>query len=198
MITVGLTGSIGTGKSTVTKYLLERGYKVIDADKISRDVVKKGEIGYFKLIDYFGKEIIDKEENIDRQKLSKIVFSDKEKLEKLNSILHPVIIDKISELENVYKNKGEAIVFIDAPLLIETKLYENVDKVVLITADEDIQIKRIIKRDNIDETKARKIINAQMSFEEKRVFADFILKNNESRKKLFESLEIILQELVKV
>lgn len=198
MITVGLTGSIGTGKSTVTKYLLERGYKVIDADKISRDVVKKGEIGYFKLIDYFGKEIIDKEENIDRQKLSKIVFSDKEKLEKLNSILHPVIIDKISELENVYKNKGEDIVFIDAPLLIETKLYENVDKVVLITADEDIQIKRIIKRDNIDETKARKIINAQMSFEEKRVFADFILKNNESRKKLFESLEIILQELVKV
>lgn len=198
MITVGLTGSIGTGKSTVTKYLLERGYKVIDADKISRDVVKKGEIGYFKLIDYFGKEIIDKEENIDRQKLSKIVFSDKEKLEKLNSILHPVIIDKISELENVYKNKGEAIVFIDAPLLIETKLYENVDKVVLITADEDIQIKRIIKRDNIDETKAMKIINAQMSFEEKRVFADFILKNNESRKKLFESLEIILQELVKV
>ncbi|MBP2028118.1 dephospho-CoA kinase [Acetoanaerobium pronyense] len=198
MITVGLTGSIGTGKSTVTKYLLERGYKVIDADKISRDVVKKGEIGYFKLLDYFGKEIIDKEENIDRQKLSKIVFSDKEKLEKLNSILHPVIIDKISELENVYKNKGEAIVFIDAPLLIETKLYENVDKVVLITADEDIQIKRIIKRDNIDETKARRIINAQMSFEEKRVFADFILKNNESRKKLFESLEIILQELVKV
>lgn len=198
MITVGLTGSIGTGKSTVTKYLLERGYKVIDADKISRHVVKKGEIGYFKLLDYFGKEIIDKEENIDRQKLSKIVFSDKEKLEKLNSILHPVIIDKISELENVYKNKGEAIVFIDAPLLIETKLYENVDKVVLITADEDIQIKRIIKRDNIDETKARRIINAQMSFEEKRVFADFILKNNESRKKLFESLEIILQELVKV
>jgi len=198
MITVGLTGSIGTGKSTVTKYLLERGYKVIDADKISRDVVKKGEVGYFKLLDYFGKEIIDKEENIDRQKLSKIVFSDKEKLEKLNSILHPVIIDKISELENEYKNKGEAIVFIDAPLLIETKLYENVDKVVLITADEDIQIKRIVKRDNIDETKARKIINAQMSFEEKRFFADFILKNNESRKKLFESLEIILQELVKV
>lgn len=198
MIKVGLTGSIGTGKSTVTKYLLEKGYKVIDADKISRDVVKKGEIGYFRLIDYFGKEIIDKEENIDRKKLSKIVFSDKEKLEKLNSILHPIIISKIIELENKYKNKGEAIVFIDAPLLIETKLYENVDKVVLITADEDVQIKRIIKRDNIDETKARKIINAQMSFEEKSGFADFILKNNESRKKLFESLEIILQELVKV
>lgn len=197
MIIIGLTGSIGAGKSTVTNYLLDNFYKVIDTDKVARDVVEIGEDGYYKLIDYFGDEIVDELGRINRKKLSEIVFKNPKKLKMLNSMLHPIIIEKIKFLEQRYKLEGEKIIFVDAPLLIESGLYKNVDKVLLIGCSEDIQLERIMKRDNISHKKALEIIRSQMSFHEKKKYADFIIMNNETKEMLYENIKMFLKELVK-
>lgn len=196
---IGLTGGIATGKSTVSKYLTEKSYPVIDADKIARNVVRIGQPSYKNIIDNFGTSILKKNGEINRRKLGDIVFNDVNKLKTLNEITHPFIFEDIlKEVEELKNN--ESIIFIDIPLLIENldkiKNYRiNIDEIWLIYSSRDKQIKRIIRRDGIDRKGAIKRIDAQLSLEYKKKKADKIIINNTTTKKLKEQIDKLLDNL---
>ncbi|MGP1598632.1 dephospho-CoA kinase [Peptoanaerobacter stomatis] len=191
---IGITGSIASGKSEVSKYISSKGYKITDADYISRNITKKGNIGYKVIIDNFG-HVIDKSEEIDRKKLSNIVFNDSKQLEKLNSLLHPLIFEEIDK--NIKAFNKEKTVFLDAPLLFETMLYKKCDEIILIYCDEKTQIQRIVLRDNTDEEKARLIIEKQMSVEEKMKKSNYIVENNTTLDKLYFKIDEVLNIIIR-
>ncbi len=191
---VGITGSIASGKSEVSRYISSKGYKITDADYISRNITKKGNIGYKVIIDNFG-NVIDKSGEIDRKKLSNMVFNDSKQLEKLNSLLHPLIFEEIDK--NIKSFNKEKTVFLDAPLLFETMLYKKCDEIILIYCDEKTQIERIVLRDNTDEEKARLIIEKQMSVEEKMKKSDYIVENNTTLDKLHFKIDEVLNMIIR-
>lgn len=180
LIVIGLTGSIASGKSTVTALLKEKGAVIIDADKIAREIMSKGEPAWFEVLNYFGDEILnDDRSDIDRKKLASIVFSDKAKLEALNNITHPKIIEEIKKQVEEYKKAGKKIIVIDAALLIEAGLDKIVDEVWVIAANEDVQLQRLMAREkDITKDEAVKRIKSQMPLAEKLKFADRVIDNN--------------------
>jgi len=179
---IGLTGGIASGKSTVTALLKEKGAVIIDADKIAREIMSKGEPAWFEVLNYFGDEILnDDRSDIDRKKLAHIVFSDKAKLEVLNNITHPKIIEEIKRKVEEYKKAGKKIIVIDAALLIETGLDKIADEVWVVAANEDIQLQRLMAREkDITKDEALKRIKSQMPLAEKLKFADRVIDNNSS------------------
>ncbi|WP_099187618.1 dephospho-CoA kinase [Tepidibacter mesophilus] len=183
MIVIGLTGSIGSGKSTVSNILKKKNIKIIDADEISRKIFDDKK-ALDDVVRYFGSEILNADNVLDRKKLGSIVFSDKDKLEKLNSITHPIIINKIKASIDKFNKQGKRIVVLDAPLLIEANLLNLVDIVLLVTCNENIQIERIKKRDNISKEDAILRIKSQMSVEDKKKYADYIIDNSYNQHKL--------------
>jgi len=194
---IGLTGGIATGKSTVTAILREKGFPVIDADKIARDVVRIGEIAYNDIIKEFGKGVLLDNRDINRGKLGEIIFNNLEARKRLNSIVHPRVTDKIKEEIRLYSNDNK-VIFLDIPLLIEEKekleaegLRFNAIWVVYVTRD--IQIRRLINRDKlrIDEAKSR--IKSQMDIDEKRKLADIIIDNTGDIAKLEEKINELLK-----
>lgn len=180
LIVIGLTGGIASGKSTVTALLKEKGAVIIDADKIAREIMSKGEPAWFEVLNYFGDEILnDDRSDIDRKKLASIVFSDKAKLEALNNITHPKIIEEIKKQVEEYKKAGKKIIVIDAALLIEAGLDKIVDEVWVIAANEDVQLQRLMAREkDITKDEAVKRIKSQMPLAEKLKFADRVIDNN--------------------
>ena len=190
---IGITGGIGTGKSTVSDYLRLKGYNVIDADKISQEVLKETKIKE-RIIAEFGEGILEKTSNnksdISRSNLRKLVFNNKENVTKLNSIMHPAIIEEIRK--QIEQQKMEKLVFVDIPLLFEIKLEYLFDKVALVYANQKIQLERVMKRDNIPKEEALKIINSQMSIEEKKQKSDFIIENEATIEELQNKVEEFL------
>lgn len=193
---IGITGSIGTGKSTVSNYLISKNYKIVDADKISRGIYNIDSEGYKTILKIFGAEILDENKEVDRKKVKKLVFENSKMLEKLNSAIHPIMRN---EIENKIRNllETENIVFLDAPLLIETGLYRNVHKIIVVTCDKNTQINRILKRDNIAREMAINIINSQMDIEEKLKFADYIVYNDGTIEDLYSQIDKIVFEIKK-
>ncbi|ADD02090.1 dephospho-CoA kinase [Thermoanaerobacter mathranii subsp. mathranii str. A3] len=183
MQVIGLTGGIASGKSTVSKLLKKMGAVVIDADIVSREIMVKGTEAYNRIVEYFGKEILKEDGEIDRKKLGNIVFADRKKLKKLNEITHPIIIERIKEKieEERKKNQQKAIV-LDAALLIEMKLYKMVDEVWLVVVDSKTQIKRVMERDKLSYKDAINRIKSQMPLDEKMKYADFIINNSKDFK----------------
>lgn len=197
---IGITGGIATGKSTVTNFLIDKGYKVIDADKIAREVVEKGEIAYDEIVNYFGNNILKKDGSIDRKKLGEIIFNDQNKRTKLNSIVHPQVIKKIKENINLY-SKNNNVLFVDIPLLIEKVEYFKDNNLVfneiwLVYLKEEEQIKRLIKRDKISLNDSKKRINAQMPIKLKKKYADKIIDNNKDKDYLYEQIIKLLDSLI--
>jgi len=188
---VGLTGGIASGKSTVSKYLAEKGFKVYDADKIAKDISEK-KLVQEEIILTFGNKILDENRNIDRKKLKEIVFEDKEKLKQLNAIIHPKVIDFYRELKE--KNTDETIIF-DVPLLFESGIDKFCDKILVVISDYDVQLNRIIERDNIDKELASKIIKSQISNEERIKKADIVIENNTSLEELYEKVERFCEKI---
>ena len=182
---IGLTGGIASGKSTVSKYLAEKGFKVYDADKIAKGISEKKSVQE-EIISTFGNKILDKNENVDRKKLKEIVFENKDKLEKLNGIIHPKVIDFYKELKE--KNTDEVIIF-DVPLLFESGVDKFCDKILVVISDYEIQLNRIVERDKIDRELAEKIIKSQLSNEERIKKADVVIENNSNLEDLFEKVE---------
>ena len=182
---IGLTGGIASGKSTVSKYLAEKGFKVYDADKIAKDISEK-KLVQEEIIATFGDKILEENRNIDRKKLKEIVFEDKEKLKQLNAIIHPKVIDFYKELKE--KNTDEIIIF-DVPLLFESGIDKFCDKILVVISDYEIQLNRIVERDNIDKELASKIIKSQLPNEERIKKADVVIENNSSLEDLFEKVE---------
>ena len=161
---VGITGSIASGKSTVTKHLKKMNYDVIDCDKISHMMLEKNSFGYKEIIVEFGTDILDELGYIDRKKLGKIIFANGEKRKILNNILHPLIKEQVKKEIDNCKNE---LVFIDCPLLFETDFYKLCDYTVVVYVDTDQQIRRLMQRDKINFPQALSKINAQMSLMEK-------------------------------
>ncbi|WP_434632206.1 dephospho-CoA kinase [Thermoanaerobacterium thermosaccharolyticum] len=178
MEVIGLTGGIASGKSTVSSILRSLGAFIIDADIVSREIMIKGTKTYNILVNEFGKEILRKDGEIDRKKLGNLVFADKQKLNRLNEITHPEIIRRIKEIiEEERKNGKEKAIILDAALLIEMRLFNMVDEVWLVVVDKKTQIRRLMKRDNLNYNDALNRIKSQMSIEDKMKYADFIINN---------------------
>ncbi|MEJ8552921.1 dephospho-CoA kinase [Tepidibacter sp. Z1-5] len=188
MIVIGLTGSIGSGKSTVSNILKKKNMDIIDADEISRKIFDDKK-ALDVLVEHFGSEILNSDNVLDRKKLGSIVFSDEDKLKKLNSITHPIIINNIKDGIDKFNKQGKKIVILDAPLLIEANLLDLVDMVLLVMCNENVQIKRIIKRDNISKEDAILRIRSQMSVEDKKKYADYIIDNSYNQDKLEADVE---------
>ena len=179
-IIIGLTGGTGCGKTTVCSILKRYDASIIDADKIAHSIIKKGTKAYFEIIDYFGKDILNSDRQIDRKKLGEIVFNNKEKLDYLNSITHKYIIEEITNNINILKEKEEyKYIVIDAPLLIETNLHKIVDTVWIVHCSLETRIKRLKNRDNLSEEILVKRIESQTPFEQNKKFADFIILNED-------------------
>ena len=171
---IGLTGSIATGKSTVSNKLKSLGYQVIDCDEINHEILKKDNEGYLGVVEAFGDGILDIELEINRKELGKLIFSNKELKTKLNQILHPIIKkivnEKISEIE-------DGLVFLDCPLLFETDFHKLCDYTIVVYVNFDTQIHRLMERDSITFPEALKKIYAQMPLDDKIELADFIIDN---------------------
>jgi len=191
---VGLTGSIATGKSTVANMLKELGAYIIDSDEIAHDALKKTEKPYKQILDAFGSSILDNQGNIDRKKLGSIVLNNKQKLALLESIIHPYVQQKRKEIEeSILQQNQKAIIIYDVPLLFEKHLESNFDKIIVVYVPKDVQIKRLMKRQNITYDEALNLINLQICIEEKKKKADFVIDNSYS----LESTKKQVQEVFK-
>lgn len=193
---IGLTGGIASGKSTVSAKLKELGAVVIDADLLARDVVRKGEMAYNRIVQCFGADILLPNGEINRKKLGSIVFSDKEKLALLNSITHPEIINRIKKRIRELKAEGIKVIVLDAAILIEMGLHKYVDSVWVVTVDRDTQIKRLIERDKFDYREAENRINSQFSNEVRKKYADVIIDNNRPIEEVGKRLEELWNNIV--
>jgi dephospho-CoA kinase len=193
MFVLGLTGGIATGKSTASKIFKKLGAYIIDADKISHEVSKSKEI-INEVKKKFGTEVIINNK-IDREKLGKIIFNDPQKRMELNNIMHPVIIREI--LKKIDENREKKLIILDIPLLYEAKLENLCDKVLVVWVKKEVQIERIIKRDNKPRELALKIIESQMDISKKIKMADYNIENNESISELENKITVLYEKLIK-
>lgn len=180
MLKIAIVGNIASGKSTVEDLIKSNGYKVFDTDKIAHKILENNQ----EVKAIFG--------TTDRKKLAQIVFSDKEKLKVLESIIHPQVKKEILEIFKL----DEKIVFISVPQLFESGFDSLFDKIIFISADENLRLERLIKRNNLSQEEALKRISAQMSEEEKILKSDFVIKNNSNLESLKKEVENLLTKLL--
>lgn len=175
---IGITGGIASGKSSVSLYLQELGFMIVDADLASRAVVEPGEEAYHQVVKAFGEDILLTDGNIDRAKLGSIIFHDQEKRLLLNGIVHPAVRNWMRLKTEEALASGEETVFMDIPLLFESKLTFMVEKTLLIYVDEQVQLKRLMNRNGLSETEALARIHSQMPLADKKALADAVIDNN--------------------
>ncbi|WP_232698937.1 dephospho-CoA kinase [Brevibacillus daliensis] len=192
---LGLTGGIATGKSTVAAMLREKGITVIDADLIAREVVEVGKPAYEGIVKHFGTGVLTAEGVLDRVKLGEIIFSDDKQRMVLNSLVHPEIRKEMKDQAKLAEQRGEKLVFMDIPLLFESKLTYMVDRVVVVYVPETTQMVRLMERDEFDEGQAVKRLRAQMSIEEKRNLADYVIDNTSNRAETQKQVNKLLKML---
>lgn len=189
---IGLTGGIASGKTTISEHLKEKNFLIYDADKIAKEILNETEVVKQMRL-HFGDLIFNVDNSINKEILKNLVFSDEEKRKILNDIIHPKVY---KYFDNIRKNKkSNDIIFFDIPLLYESGLDKLCDKVILVVADEEKKIERIIKRDKISKELAQKIISSQMSDEEKKKKADIILENIGSIEELKNKVERLCENL---
>ncbi len=193
---IGLTGGIASGKSIVAGMFKSLGAYIIDADQISRDVMLPESETYKKVVNTFGKEILKIDRSIDRRKLGDIVFGDQEKIARLNECTHPEIFKEINhEVENIRKEHPDALIIIDVPLLIETKVQNIFDKIIVVYTEEAAQLRRLNERDGLSKTEANKRITSQIPLEEKVKHADFVIYNDKGLENTRKQVEEIYKKL---
>ena len=188
---IGITGSIACGKSTVSDYLIAKGYTIIDADKLGYVALTSNDIKR-KLAEKFGDEILENNE-INREKLGKLVFGNNDNLKILNSIIHPKIKELILKLQE--EHKDEDLVFLDIALLYEANFVDLVEKVIVVYADEEVQLERLMTRNSLLKEEALKRIESQMSPQEKASLGDFVINNSYSKEDTFQQIEEIIERL---
>jgi len=183
MITIGLTGGIASGKSLVAELFRRLGAAVIDSDSIAREVVEPGATGWQSVVAKFGQDILAPDSTIDRAKLGRIIFSDRERRNTLNAILHPLIINTVRErVAALGRQYPEALVVTDIPLLIECGLQHEFDAVIVVWSPVELQRKRLMERDGLSAAEARQRIDAQMALNEKQAHATHVIKNDGNEK----------------
>ena len=178
VMVVGLTGQTGAGKSTVSKVFSANGFSVINADLVARKVVEKGTTCLDEIADFFGSSIISEDGTLNRKALAAIVFSDKAKLETLNTIIYPYITGEILRQIRSFASNGEKFILLDAPTLFESRADDFCEIIISVLADADIREKRIISRDSLTQDEARKRMNSQYDENFFISHSDYIIHNN--------------------
>ena len=195
MYLVGLTGGIGSGKSTVAARLVLHGAELIDADQVAREVVEPGKPAWNKLVEHFGAEILDAEGFIDRPKLGAIVFGDDTKRALLNELTHPPVINEIAGRLEVLQ-AFDGVVVIDVPLLVESGVSRNYESIVVVAAKPDTQLKRLIELRGMDPSEAQARIDAQSPLEDKLAVATHVIWNEGTVDELYATVDDVAVDLV--
>ena len=191
ILNIGITGSIACGKSTVSNYLKDKGYTIIDADKLGHIALTSDEVRE-KLEKSFGLRIIENNE-ISREKLGKLVFGNEENLKILNSIVHPYIRKQILQLQE--KHSDERLVFLDIALLFEAGFEDLVEKILVVHINEKEQLTRLMNRNSLSSEAAMNRIKSQMSSEDKSKLGDYVINNSNTKEETYRQIDLILDEL---
>lgn len=194
---IGLTGGIASGKSTVTSYLRDKGYMVIDADRVVHDLQAPGGALYRVLVDHFGKEILTENGELDRVALGQRIFSDPSERDWSNRVQGQLIREALADARDrqAAQTAQTALFFMDIPLLIEQHYEEWFEAVWLVAVSKETQLKRLMERNHLSELQAKERIAAQMPLDEKRAHADLVLDNNGDLAVLYTQLDVALQQL---
>jgi dephospho-CoA kinase len=195
MFVVGLTGGIGSGKSTFAALLTEQGAKLIDADLLGREALQPGRPAWHSVVDQFGDEVLAPHSmTIDRKRLAEIVFADRDKLAALNAIVHPVIVKGIADALDELRH-GDEIVILDAALIVELGLAEGLDALIVVVADENLRKKRLAKERGMGDADIVARMRTQTSSEEQLTKADLVVRNNGKIEELAREAERVWLEL---
>lgn len=200
-IIVGITGGIACGKTTVSDLLAEKGAIQINADEIGHQLLKSDSPVIDQLVGLFGPEILDQSGDVSREKLGTIVFNDKSARQRLNAVLHPLIIQRSrARAKQLVNDDPSCVVLLDAPLLIEAGAYDSADLIVVVTASRDTQLRRILDRSQeqnrpLTESEAKARIDSQMPLSEKVKYADVVIENEESFEELQKQVDTLWYEL---
>lgn len=192
---IGLTGGIASGKTTVAKIMKRLGAAIVDADALSREVVEPGRDAWKAIVDTFGAEVLRPDQTLDRQKLRAVIFNNSTARKKLESIIHPRVRALAEERISQHAAAGYEIVVYEVPLLFEGNLHKWLRPVVLVACDTDVQRQRLQKRDRLEPEEAQKHIDAQMSLEEKRRLADYVIENDGDLESLERQVEAVLKRI---
>ena len=195
MLKVGVTGGIGSGKSTITKMLREKHFPIVDADIVAREVLIINSQVLSQIKEEFGYEFFDDKGELKRKEFGNYIFKSNTLRKKLERIMMPFIISEINHRINAYEENNCKLCFIDAPTLIENNLHTSMDVVILVWVGSDVQIQRTMQRDDITLEAAMDRIRAQMPIDEKKNFADFIINNEGSIENTKLQLDSIIAEL---
>lgn len=190
---IGLTGGIASGKTTVSNYLKDQGFTVLDADVYSRKTTEKNGPAIPEIIEEFGEDIVDESGNLNRKKLGNIIFNDEGKRKKLNAIVHPLIRQMMNSDEKKFKEKGH--VFLDIPLLFENGLDSRCDLILTVYVDREVQIERLSERNNLNRSDAVSRIDSQMPLCDKASKSDIVFDNNGRLDELYEQVNKFLETL---
>lgn len=199
MLTIGLTGGIATGKSTVSALLRQAGFPIVDADIVAREVVEPGTPTLEKIKLAFGPGIIDNGV-LDRRKLGQIVFEDGAQLKKLNDIVQPAISSAMADKINFWRLQNVPILVLDVPLLFERDYDKNklVDKIIVVTASKEIQLFRLENRDQLSNMEARNRVKAQLPMSQKIARADYVIDNNGRIEELQEQVTVLIKKIKEI
>ncbi|MCC6864947.1 MAG: dephospho-CoA kinase [Ignavibacteria bacterium] len=189
---IGITGGIGSGKSLAASFFESKGYPVIYADKVAKELYNSDRTLLKLLVKEFGKGILDNKGKFNSINARKIIFLNRKNIKRVNSIVHPFVLKQIDEISAKINSN---IVFIEAAIMFESGSYKKMDYVLLIFANKKTRIKRIMKRDKIKQSEVLKLMNLQMNEQEKLKRADFIIKNNGSSNELFAKLNSFCKKL---
>ena len=199
MLRVGLTGSIGVGKSFVASVFVELGCHVLDADQTAREVVMPGTPGLKALTEAFGEEILNPDGTLNRKQLGAVVFNDESQRQRLNHLLHPFIIVRQDEIMNAWEAEDpDGIGIIDAALMIESGGYKRFDKLIVVHCRPEVQLERLMLRDKLSRDEALRRINSQMPQEEKQKFADYLIDTSDGFELTRARTVEIYQQLIRV
>lgn len=199
MLTIGLTGGIATGKSTVSALLRQAGFPIVDADIVAREVVEPGTPTLEKIKLAFGPGIIDNGV-LDRRKLGQIVFEDGAQLKKLNDIMQPAISSAMADKINFWRLQNVPILVLDVPLLFERDYDKNklVDKIIVVTASKEIQLFRLENRDQLSNMEARNRVKAQLPMSQKIARADYVIDNNGRIEELQKQVTVLIKKIKEI
>lgn len=195
MLKIGLTGGIGSGKSEVSKRLSAKGATVIDADKIAREVVEPGTPGLARVVTTFGEAVLRPDGSLNREKLGSVVFADSEKLAALNAIVHPLVGERVAQLQR--EAADDTIMVYDVPLLVENKLAPMYDAVIVVDAPDDLRIRRLAEHRGMPGADAEARIAAQASREDRLAAADIVIPNDGTLEELDTRVEAVWEDLLR-
>ena len=191
----GLTGGIASGKSTVAAILQRLGAAVINADELSREVMKPGQDAWKEIVETFGSDILQKDQSLDRKRLRRIVFHNPQARKKLEAIVHPRVRSLAEQRIRELASAGSSIIVYEVPLLFEGQIHVWLRPVVLVACDPETQKQRLRQRDQLSDTEAQQHLDAQMTLEDKRKLADYVIENTDSLEDLEQQVRAVLQKI---